>query len=213
MVNDVLWFLLNIYIIIFESLRIKSELHYYGGWRNWMHNAPWNVWNLFEFTTLLSFFLLVMQVVELGGLIDKLNSKIGQQTATQAVPPEELYDATEDAIAQEATVKGQCVMYMVMTTLRMFKGFSAQPRLGLVTSTLSRASSDIAHFAIVFMCVFMSFSMIGMIIFGGKMHDWETPTRSMITCWRCLMGEYGFDEMMDAHDPATAAFMVGGHFS
>ena len=44
------------------------------------------------------------------------------------------------------------------------EAFSAQPRLALVTNTISDAASDIFHFFIVFMAIFLCFAARG----GGR---------------------------------------------
>merc|ERR1711976_1004641 len=57
-------------------------------------------------------------------------------------------------------------LFPICLIARLFKAFSAQPRLAIVTRTLSVAAVDVAHFLIVFMAIFTTFTVMGMITFG-----------------------------------------------
>ena len=41
-----------------------------------------------------------------------------------------------------------------------------------------------------------------------KVRDWETPGRAAVTCWRVLIGEYNYDEMLTVNDSASSFFMI-----
>jgi len=79
--------------------------------------------------------------------------------------------------------------------LRLFKTFNAQPRLGVVTRTLSRSANDMAHFGLVFMTIFVSFIVSGHVLFGQDLDDFATFDRAFVTCFRCMMGDFDWEEM------------------
>jgi hypothetical protein len=79
--------------------------------------------------------------------------------------------------------------------LRLFKAFSAQPRLALVTNTLVTASVDLFHFGIVLLSVFLTYSLMGVLFFGHEDLDFATLDRSMMTCFCMLMGDFDTEEM------------------
>jgi len=85
--------------------------------------------------------------------------------------------------------------YPLIIVLRLFKAFSAQPRLAVVTDTLVMASSDLLHFGIVFLAVFMSFVVMGTALFGRELAGFVTFTRTAFTLFRALMGDFDIDEM------------------
>jgi len=88
-------------------------------------------------------------------------------------------------------------VFLVM--LRFFKAFQANPRLELVTNTLTSASNDILHFSIVATAVFVGFSVIGHILFGGDLVQFNSLPQSMNTAFISLMGDFGwYTEVMDS---------------
>ena len=56
-----------------------------------------------------------------------------------------------------------------MLILRLLKNLDFQPRLGLVTRTLSSAIVNLSHFLVVFGLVFFSYSVMGHLAFGGEL--------------------------------------------
>eukprot|EP00929_Paragymnodinium_shiwhaense_P098005 TRINITY_DN59571_c0_g1_i1.p1 TRINITY_DN59571_c0_g1~~TRINITY_DN59571_c0_g1_i1.p1 ORF type:complete len:989 (-),score=220.50 TRINITY_DN59571_c0_g1_i1:124-3057(-) len=88
-----------------------------------------------------------------------------------------------------------CAFYPIVIMLRLFKAFSAQPRLALVTDTLAKASSDLFHFSIIFLSIFMSFAVMGTIVFGRELPDFTTVSRTTVTLFNALMGEFDVDTM------------------
>jgi len=75
---------------------------------------------------------------------------------------------------------------------KFFKAFQANPRLRLVTDTMVRASTDIAHFSIVFLALFLAFSVIGHIYFGSDLVQFSSFPRSINTAFIVLMGDFGW---------------------
>mmetsp|Transcript_27166 Transcript_27166/g.71741 ORF Transcript_27166/g.71741 Transcript_27166/m.71741 type:complete len:908 (+) Transcript_27166:80-2803(+) len=74
--------------------------------------------------------------------------------------------------------------------LRFFKAFKANPRLEVVTKTLTSAAVDIGHFAIVMITVFTVFAVLGHVWFGEDIIAFSTFERSLNTCFTTLMGEH-----------------------
>merc|ERR1712079_664648 len=79
---------------------------------------------------------------------------------------------------------------------RFFKAFSAQPRLSLVTQTITKASIDVLHFAVVFLTVFMIYTFSAMILFGQELEEFANFSRSFNTCFRVLLGDFDWERMI-----------------
>jgi len=86
-------------------------------------------------------------------------------------------------------------IYSFILMMKFFKAFRANPRLNIVIQTVKVASVDIVHFGIVFFIIFFVFSSAAYVMFGGKIKSFSTQTRSMIMCWRILMGEFDVETM------------------
>eukprot|EP00746_Dinoflagellata_sp_MGD_P127331 gnl/MRDRNA2_/MRDRNA2_61929_c0_seq2.p1 gnl/MRDRNA2_/MRDRNA2_61929_c0~~gnl/MRDRNA2_/MRDRNA2_61929_c0_seq2.p1 ORF type:complete len:905 (+),score=115.22 gnl/MRDRNA2_/MRDRNA2_61929_c0_seq2:66-2717(+) len=81
-------------------------------------------------------------------------------------------------------------VFPICLMLRLFKVFSAQPRLALVTDTISVALVDVAHFLVVFVSIFSTFVLMAVSLFGREMPEFSTFGRSFNTCFAVLMGEF-----------------------
>jgi hypothetical protein len=110
------------------------------------------------------------------------------------------------------TARQLCAFYPFIIMLRLFKAFAAQARLSVVTRTLSKASSGLAHFGIVVMAVFMIYAIIGTIVFGRELDSFTTILRAGVTLFRALMGDFDVEEMRVVGRGKTllyfASFMV-----
>eukprot|EP00927_Polykrikos_kofoidii_P020187 TRINITY_DN19511_c0_g1_i1.p1 TRINITY_DN19511_c0_g1~~TRINITY_DN19511_c0_g1_i1.p1 ORF type:complete len:941 (+),score=113.03 TRINITY_DN19511_c0_g1_i1:57-2825(+) len=76
--------------------------------------------------------------------------------------------------------------------LKFFKAFRANPRLGVFTDTLRRASVDIFHFSVIFSAVYAGFALVGHILFGGDLVEFCSFEASLNTGFVVLMGEFGW---------------------
>merc|ERR1719440_825138 len=90
---------------------------------------------------------------------------------------EDFYARVAGMVGQERKFRMSLFLYPVLVMLRLFKSFNAQPRLGIVTRTLSRSANDMAHFLIVFMSIFISFAVSGTVLFGQDLDDFATFDR------------------------------------
>jgi len=79
--------------------------------------------------------------------------------------------------------------------LRLFKAFSAQPRLALVTDTLKQASSNLAHYLVVFTAIFFTYATMAVALFGREIERFATLDRAVPSTFRLLMGDFEFQKM------------------
>jgi len=86
--------------------------------------------------------------------------------------------------------------YPIIIVMRLFKAFSAQPRLGVVTKTIVTAGVDLFHFLLVFFSIFFTFVVAGAVLFGREIHDFSTFRLASITSFRIMMGDFDWGELM-----------------
>eukprot|EP00238_Polyblepharides_amylifera_P010194 CAMPEP_0196599430 /NCGR_PEP_ID=MMETSP1081-20130531/94852_1 /TAXON_ID=36882 /ORGANISM="Pyramimonas amylifera, Strain CCMP720" /LENGTH=1166 /DNA_ID=CAMNT_0041925201 /DNA_START=11 /DNA_END=3511 /DNA_ORIENTATION=+ len=94
-------------------------------------------------------------------------------------------------LSEYMTLSGINIILMISRCLKLM---DFQPRLGIVTKTLSRAASDILHFMVVFGVVFMGYVMMGTLVFGYKIEEFSSLEKSLRTCFETLLGEIGWNE-------------------
>eukprot|EP00429_Kryptoperidinium_foliaceum_P003407 CAMPEP_0176005568 /NCGR_PEP_ID=MMETSP0120_2-20121206/2274_1 /TAXON_ID=160619 /ORGANISM="Kryptoperidinium foliaceum, Strain CCMP 1326" /LENGTH=719 /DNA_ID=CAMNT_0017338281 /DNA_START=206 /DNA_END=2365 /DNA_ORIENTATION=+ len=83
----------------------------------------------------------------------------------------------------------------LMILLRLFKAFSAQPRLALVTETLRMAWTNLAHYLVVFCTIFALYAVMGVAFFGNKVRNYATLDRAIPSVLLGLLGAFDFQEM------------------
>ncbi|EKX32754.1 hypothetical protein GUITHDRAFT_121057 [Guillardia theta CCMP2712] len=93
-------------------------------------------------------------------------------------------------LEQARTVSGSMNLYsffagvsVVLFVLRMLKSLDFQERMGLVTRTIARASSDLWHFMLLFAVVFYGYSVVGHMLFGHQyegMKDMSTASLTLL---------------------------------
>ncbi|KAG2493793.1 hypothetical protein HYH03_008013 [Edaphochlamys debaryana] len=77
---------------------------------------------------------------------------------------------------------------ILLLIARMLKLMDFQPRLGVVTRSLWLAGPDLIHFAIVAGMVFVSYAMMGHLMFGNTVPEFATFGESINTCFEILLG-------------------------
>lgn len=74
---------------------------------------------------------------------------------------------------------------------KFFKAFRANPKLQIATATLSKSSTDIVHFMVVFLAIFISFAMIAHTSFGHVLYEFRSLGASVNTCFEANLGRDG----------------------
>mmetsp|Transcript_30314 Transcript_30314/g.77051 ORF Transcript_30314/g.77051 Transcript_30314/m.77051 type:complete len:982 (-) Transcript_30314:152-3097(-) len=109
----------------------------------------------------------------------------------------DFYDVVGNMVLDLEFRRGVLACYPFIIVSRFFKAYSAQPRLALVTNTLSRAALDLVHFGLVFMSVFLLFTVSATLLFGRDVGEFATMERSLNSCFRCLLGDFEWDDMKE----------------
>ena len=79
----------------------------------------------------------------------------------------------------------------------MFKTFSLQPRLAVVTRTLWASFADLVHFGIIFLSVFITYVFMAMGFFGRTVEGYSQFYVAFVTLFRALMGDLDFEAMQE----------------
>ena len=68
---------------------------------------------------------------------------------------------------------------------------------------------DVLHFGVVFISVFFSFAVAGIIIFGRDVEDFTTPIRAANTCFRSMMGDFDWDAIIVVGRVEASCWFIG----
>jgi hypothetical protein len=86
--------------------------------------------------------------------------------------------------------------YTLLLQFRFFASFGAQPRLALVTNTISAVIVDLVHFLIVLFPTFLTYAFAGMLLFGRRMVAFATLPQALMTCFRIMIEtEYPWSDL------------------
>jgi len=101
------------------------------------------------------------------------------------------------------------ITYMnLFLMLRCFLILEFQPRLAVVVATLKATSIDLLHFLVVFVPTFTAYAIAGMCIFGRRVEEFSSITRSIGTCFKIAMeSEYQWEKLSE-EDFITSASWV-----
>jgi len=64
-----------------------------------------------------------------------------------------------------------------------------------VTDTLISASTDLAHFSLVFLSIFLTYALAGSVLFGRDMDNFSTFARAVASSFRIMMGDFDWEEL------------------
>ena len=98
-------------------------------------------------------------------------------------------------------------LYPMIVMLWLLKSFTAQPRLAVVTATLTTAEQDRGHFFIVFTSVYICVAVNRVPLFEQDRVDLPTFNRSFHTCFRAMFGDWNQDAMQE-----VGRILTGGWF-
>ena len=119
-----------------------------------------------------------------------------------------LYKALDDAVSANANFCTGLVLFAVAVVLRLFKNFSAQPRLAVVVECLRQSAVDVFHFFVVFLTIFALWSIIGLVLFGHSTQGFADFSGAFLTCLYLIMGEMDL-EAMEAAGGRLRAELIG----
>lgn len=90
----------------------------------------------------------------------------------------ELIEDIEFLIVMKIVHRLGMYWYAMIFLARWFKGFRGNARMSQITSTIARASVDLAHFGIIFIVLYVNFSLAGHVLFGSEVEEWSNLTKA-----------------------------------
>jgi len=200
---DSVWFLCIMWIIVTETIEIGGVIRRHGAKGLWtVYVGFWNTVDWFSAVTgvglIIGFFINLANVSGMNTLVEELGTldEVTQQEAYRA-KGREYMDALEVEVQFMYYFKLAISSYPLVIVIRLFKAFSAQPRLAIVTRTLVHSSVDLAHFLIIWTSVFIMYAIAAVVLFGREVSDYTTTFRSVTSCFRAMLGDFEWDELRE----------------
>ncbi|CAE7474410.1 pkd2 [Symbiodinium natans] len=100
----------------------------------------------------------------------------------------EVLTTAEETAYLYTLVRSLLFFYLFVLMFKFFKAFRANDRLDVVIQTITDSATDVLHFAIAFLLVFLCFASAGMVLFGYTVEGFHTFVYSVFFCWRAGVG-------------------------
>jgi len=205
---DVVLILLNIRMGVTEAREMASCT------RSWEEfKGYWNVWNIIDWSSVLTsvFACVVWLMCVVYMRDDTFRGHLDKQYMIEknmlSFSPDQVQLVHKHMFRLRKWFQVLHVLVALCTVfvvLKFFKGFQSNPRLKVVTDTFQQASTDLAHFFIIFLTLFLPFTIIGHILFGNDIPKMGSVMSSMNAGVELLMGEFGwYSDVALAHIAST----------
>lgn len=197
-VFDSLWCLGLSWLVVTELVEIVTTVKKDGGSGICTYIG---FWNLVDWVSIVVGITIVMFFVIRNSGSNALNEELGNLSDINEVTHQEEYrvqvrhlaSALEEEVRSTDTFRLLLAVYPVVNLVRLFKAFASQPRLSLFTRTLSAARGDLLHFLVVFISIFLTYAVSGVLLFGRKLEEFATFGHAIATCFRFMMGDFQWE--------------------
>jgi len=196
-IADGVFLILILYIISMESIDLIAASRLgFGEFLDY-----WEIWNVVDWISivlgLISFVLWIgvvsaMQRKEIRDLLDNDNRLIKDVMALDQSELEKLFDCLASLRSWFLGLQAVMALNVISIVLKFFKAFESNDRLEVVTRTFEAAGLDLAHFFIIFLTMFLPFTIVGHILFGHDIVEFGSVFAAMNTGIQALMGECGW---------------------
>lgn len=105
---------------------------------------------------------------------------------------EELHNSAANVAFIAAWHRLLVAVYHLVLMIRFFVAFRAQPRLGVVVSTLEVCLIDVLHFMIILLPCFCAYAISGAFVFGRRVEDFSDIQAAIGMCFK-IVTESEFD--------------------
>lgn len=200
---DIVWSILLFYLLM---KKFYQAARYFIKKRE-RHDVLCNFWFLFDWATLFfgvcivgSWIFIVQETGTLGDSVAGLPAAPPWDASEALI--NSYHDKWGDSLDQLywLTVYRERIRlaqfgYSMMLIFQFIKAFRGQPKLAQLTRTLINACEDLVHFLAIFVVLFLSFAFTGHLVYGMKLEEWSSSTKSVNAAFRALRGDVNLPTM------------------
>jgi len=196
---DGVWCIMVTVMLISEGVEVRRRM---STGKSALYAYVRDFWNIVDWFNIVAGYILIVffiRVVILAGNL-KEEALLFEEPITEAnqEQAQTFVDDMETLMMATLDLRRMGSVQPVSLMLRLFKAYSAQPRLAMVTATIGKGATDMFHFAFVFMTIFITYMIGAMIGFGKEFDAFATPGRAACRCFNVLMGDLGWDDLQIA---------------
>jgi len=211
LICDIIWILALTYILVQEVKEVIRVVQFsQERWYKSLKNEYLSMWNIVDWISIFVAYSVVVSWIRVYISTAVVNEdfqriasiNLASVNSTEARGAYEgdiatFFESVEGMVETEQLYRLSFMFYPMVVLLRLFKSFDAQPRLAVVTRTLVQASSDMVHFFIIFFSCYFCLSINAVLLFGKDFVAFASMSRSVITCFRGLFGDWEYKKMRE----------------
>jgi len=163
-----------------RKFQVLGYFSSYGNWFDWLHfgfmTAGWIFW--FSHHAKTKDFNILQSYPVLADTTSP--SRYFATNSTEEYKFLEFVQTVKDRsgdFAYYTAITGICVVFFMM---RVLKALDFQPRMGMITRTITTALPDLFHFTGMFLIVFVGYAICGTLCFGHQMDTMADVSKSML---------------------------------
>lgn len=204
---DAVWLLSLLYVLIGETREVISVIR---GSKDRFYKSLWDdyigIWNMVDWISILIAFMVVlfymflyMELADVNeAFVILMRSSVEKESQEKYMAANlSFFEKVDNMMGSERRFRMSLCIYPMIVMLRLFKSFAAQPRLAVVTATLTHAGQDMLHFFIVFMSVYVCMAVNSVLFFGQDVEEFSTIDRAIHTCFRAMFGDWDWPSMQE----------------
>ena len=114
---------------------------------------------------------------------------------TLVVPASEYKLLLENAANIQENILTVNSCNILICVFRLFKYYEFQDRLNILTRTFSEAWTDLYHFLIMFIIIFVGYAFLSHVIWGPHVYTYSTFAFAIQAQWEMLLGNYDYQAL------------------
>jgi hypothetical protein len=95
---------------------------------------------------------------------------------------------------------------LFLLVLQLFRYFAFDPRMKVVTDTITRSAEKLLPVLVVFVAVLLTFSSLATLLFGEVIADFKDVWGSTQMCLLVMLGDWDLQQLIDVHAPGAIFF-------
>jgi len=184
-------------IVLKVFLQMYDELH--EAWNSGIIAYYQSIWNWIDTLRIGFFITCITCYVQM--LLDPISREL-----ELPLPPGQIFVDFSNLNILTRTYVRRCAVTILMCLMSVLKYMRHSQTYGTLAITLTYAGAEIVRFLLMFSLVNLTFTVMGMLMFGNALEDFHTVTSSVQTLMMMMTGEYGYQNLQVVDERSALTF-------
>ncbi|XP_074551429.1 polycystin-1-like protein 2 [Halichoeres trimaculatus] len=185
---------LQIFVMAAEIIYMLFILYYMYIQGKLMKQQRWayfrSRWNFVDLT------IILLSWSALGVFIKR--TLLGNRDVTYYQNHKDQFPSFYETAAADSTLQYLIAFLVLLSTIKMWHLFRLNPKMNLISATLTRAWNDISGFLLIIVIMVLAYSLSSNVIYGWKLSRYRTLTDALLTIISLQIGVFNYDEVLNS---------------